>query len=138
MVALLALPARAAAAQAPTAVISSVAVKHTAPASSGYAGSVEVRLRICLNVGPRAVLLVDETRKLGTVTRASESWRDPLGVDLDRVRPYACLNDYVVSWALRSRFVGPGTYTVHIRIRDGYGRLSKAASFSLQPGLATN
>jgi hypothetical protein len=137
LVAPLALPARAAAAQAPTAVISSVAVKHTARASSGYAGTVEVRLRICLNAGPRAVLLVDETRMLGTVTRASESWRDPLGVDLDRIRPYACFGNYVLSWALKSRFLGPGTYTVRIRVRDGYGRLSNTASFSLQPGLTT-
>lgn len=80
--------------------------------------------------------LAEETRRLGTVTRASESWRDPLGVDLDR-RPYACLGNYVVSWALKSRFVGSGRYTVRIRIRDGYGGLSHTVSFSLQPGLST-
>ena len=129
------LPARAAAANAPSAVISSVAVKHTARAA-GFAGAVDARLRMCLSVGPRAVVLVEETRMLGTLTTASERWRDPLGVDLDQVRPYACVDDYRLSWALKSRFVGPGTYAVRIRIRDGYGRLSKAVSFSLQPGLA--
>ena len=129
------LPGRADAARAPTAVLTSVAVKHTAR-SNGFAGTVAARLRICLSVGPRAVLLIEETRRVGTVTRARESWREPLGVDLDRVRPYACIGNYALSWALESRFVGPGSYTVRIRVRDGYGRLSDSVSFSLQPGLS--
>jgi hypothetical protein len=130
----LTLPAEAAAAKAPSAVITSVAVKRTAP-SDGFAGSVDVRLRLCESVGPGATILVRETRKIGTLTKASERWSDPTGVDLTRIYPYGCVSNYQVSWALKSRFVGPGTYTITIRIRDGYGRLSRPASFSLQPGL---
>jgi hypothetical protein len=65
----LTLPAEAAAAKAPSAVITSVAVRRTAP-SEGFAGLVDVRIRICEAVGPSATLLVSETRKVGTLTKA--------------------------------------------------------------------
>ena len=92
---------------------------------------------ICESVGPGATLLVRETRKVGTLTTASKRWSDPTVVDLTRIYPYRCVSNYQVLWALKSRFVGPGTYIVTIRIRDGYGRLSRPASFSLQPGVST-
>jgi hypothetical protein len=129
----LAIPA-AARPEPPRLTLASVTVKRTAP-KGGYAGSVSVRVRWCASVGPGAALVVQESRRVGSVTKARDRWTDPLGVDLDRVQPYDCVSGYLLSWAVKSRlFAGPGVYGVAIRVRDGLGKLSAPLSLSLRPG----
>jgi hypothetical protein len=94
------------------------------------AGTVDLRARICLSNGPRALLAVRETRTLHGVRQATTSWSDPLGVDLTRIYPYACVSGYVMSWILKPKLRGPGTYRATIRLRDGYGQWSAPIAFS--------
>lgn len=131
----LALPTPAAArAESPRLELASVSVRRTAP-SAGFAGSVSLRLRVCASIGPRAVIVVQESRRVGGVTKARDRWSDPLGVDLDQVQPYECVSGYRLAWAARSRlFVGPGIYNATIRVRDGYGKVSAPVSLTLRPG----
>ena len=92
-----------------------------------------VKFRLCISVGPRAVLLTRETRSIGGVVKATATSLDPLGVDLDHVYPYDCVNNYGSSWIVQSRLlVGGGTYAVSIRARDGYGRMSSPLVFSVR------
>jgi hypothetical protein len=122
------------AAGGPSISLSRVTIERTKP-DGGYAGTVDLKFRLCAIIGPRAVILVREARVLGGVTKASYNWLDPLGVDLDRVYPYACEPNYQASWIVKTRLIrGPGTYTVSIRVRDGYGRVSAPISFSLKAG----
>lgn len=118
--------------QPPMVTLSSVTVKRSA-ASGGYAGSVDVRVRVCLSVGPGAVFVIEEKRKVSGMTKASDRWVDPLGVDLDRVYPYECVSGYQLSWTRKARLSGPGTYAVTIRVRDGYRSVSAPVSFSVSP-----
>jgi hypothetical protein len=120
--------------EAPTLELTSAAVKRTKP-NGRFAGSVTLHVRMCLSVGPRAQLIVTETRRLGAAVKARATWTDPLGVDLVKVYPYDCVSGYMLSWVLGTRFsVGPGTYTVTVRLRDGYGRLTAPVLVSLRPG----
>jgi len=93
-------------------------------------------LQFCASIGPRAVLLVSEVRKVGRSVRARKNWVEPLGVDVVGVGAYECTRGWRESWLVqpRSLFVGPGVYTVTIRVRDGFGTVSAPASFSLQAG----
>ena len=126
--------AAAPAAAAPKLELTSVTVKRTPP-DGGFAGVVTIRVRLCLSVGPRAQLITTETRRVGSVTKAHGQQVEPLGVDLDKVSPYACVSNYMASWALQTRFaIGGGTYSVTIRARDGYGKLSAPIAFSVRPG----
>jgi hypothetical protein len=121
-------------ARRPTLTITSVKVTRTTTAP-GYAGTVDLRVRLCASIGPRAVLLTRQWRAVGRVKKASANDIDPLGVDLTKVYPYSCTSDYQMSWIVPTRLlVGGGTYYVSVRVRDGYGRLSAPASFTLRQG----
>jgi hypothetical protein len=98
--------------------------------------TVDLRLRFCASIGPKAVLVVNEVRKVGRSVRTRKSWVEPLGVDAVDVGPYDCVTGWRESWLVqpRSLFSGPGVYSVTIRVRDGFGRVSAPASFSLQAG----
>lgn len=99
------------------------------------AGRALIRVRFCAEIGPRAVLLIRETRKVGGSTKASGSSVEPLGVDLVRVLPYRCFRNYAVAWLVRAKLlVGGGTYAVTVRLRDGHGRLTRPIGFSLRSG----
>lgn len=131
LAAALALPA-AAAEPWPTITLTSVTVKRT-PVRDGFAGTVSLRFRLCLNVGPRAVLITRQVRKLAGRTKAKEAATDPLGVDLDKVYPYECVPDYRLSWAVPARFLlGGGTYYVDVHVRDGFVRVSRPVLFSMR------
>ncbi len=78
-------------------------------------------------------MITRETRKLGAATKSSRVFRDPLGVDLTRRYPYDCVSGYLLSWIVPARLLGGGgTYSVNVRVRDGYGRMSTPALFSLR------
>lgn len=101
----------------------------------GDAGKALIRVRFCAEIGPRAALLVRETRKVGGSTKASASSVEPLGVDLQRILPYRCFRNYVVAWLVRAKLlVGGGTYAVTVRLRDGHSRLTRPIGFSLRSG----
>lgn len=107
--------------------VRSISITRTA-ARDGFAGSARLVVRMCLSVGPRAVILTRETRKVGARTKAVATTIDPLGVDLTQVYPYECVERYSMSWLVQSRFlVGGGTYSLNVRVRDGHGRMSKPA-----------
>ena len=101
----------------------------------GDAGKALIRVRFCAEIGPRAALLVRETRKVGGSIKASASSVEPLGVDLQRILPYRCFRNYVVAWLVRAKLlVGGGTYAMTVRLRDGHGRLTRPIGFSLRSG----
>jgi len=108
----------------PTVSIASVTYRRAA-------GTVDLRVRLCLSNGPGAVISIGEQRRLHGVRMASDHSVDPTGVDLTRVYPYSCVAGYQIAWALKPRLVGPGTYTATVRVRDGYGTWSAAVSFSI-------
>jgi hypothetical protein len=115
-----------------TVTLTSLTVKRAA-VHDGFAGTVSLRFRLCLSVGPRAALITRETRKVAGVTKAQATSLDPLGVDLTRVYPYDCANNYESSWIVPARLlVGGGTYSVNLRARDGYGRMSAPLLFSVR------
>jgi hypothetical protein len=95
------------------------------------AGSVDLRVRLCMSNGPGAVISIAEQRRLRGVRVGSDRSVDPTGVDLTRVYPYSCVAVYQIAWVLKPRLVGPGTYTATVRVRDGYGAWSAAVSFSI-------
>ncbi len=131
---LLALSLPAAAAEKPSLELRSVTVKRYKP-SGTFAGASTVRLRLCLSTGPGAYISVHEKRSVGGKTKASNRWNDPLGVDLTRVYPRECVPNYLISWAVETRLIsGPGTYSVSIRVRDGYGVWTSPVSFSVKAG----
>jgi hypothetical protein len=112
--------------------LSNVSVKKTAP-RDGYAGSVTVHMRFCMNVGPGARIETYEWRAIGARVVARARSIDPLGVDLDRVYPYECVPRYMISWIVPTRLIrSPGVYRVSMRLRDGYGRVTPTVSFSFR------
>ena len=124
----------AAAAERPSVKITSVTVKRTKP-DGRYAGTVNVRLRLCISVGPQAHWRVQERRTVGGRTKASARWNDPLGVDLTQIYPRECVSNYVIGWAVPTKLIrGAGTYAVTIRARDGYGKWSAPVGFSVKAG----
>lgn len=132
--AIIALPAAAAdltkSTRAPTLVLTRASVTATG-LREGYAGKALIRVRFCAEIGPRAVLLMRETRKIGGLTKASDQSVEPLGVDLERVLPYECVQDFEVEWLVRADLlVGGGTYYVSVRLRDGRGRVTRPVGFS--------
>ena len=127
----LVLPA-AAAEPLPTITLTSLTIKRS-EARDGFAGTVSIRFRMCLNAGPRAAIITRETRKVGATTKARRTSLEPLGVDLDDVYAYDCAANQSVAWAVPSRlFLGGGTYSADVRVRDGYGRLSAPVLFSIR------
>lgn len=118
----------------PSLSLSTVTVKRTPP-SDGWAGTVNVTMRLCASIGPRAQLLTRQWRAVGARVVARGDFPDPLGVDLDRIYPYECASKYTAGWLVPAKLLsGPGTYNVSIRVRDGYGRLSAPVSFSFHGG----
>lgn len=105
--------------------------KVTLTAITFKKGTVDLRFRLCLSVGPRAVILTRETRRVGGRVVAANSAVDPLGVDMRDIAPYGCVSNYTSGWIVNRNLIGPGTYTMTLRVRDGYGILSKAVSFSI-------
>ena len=115
----------------PTISLTGLTVKRT-PVSDRLAGTVDLRVRLCVSIGPRAQIIWKESRRTGSTVKAQGTTVDPLGVDLTKISPYACVSNYQISWAVQARFmVGRGTYAVSVRVRDGYGRLSEPASFTV-------
>jgi hypothetical protein len=97
------------------------------------AGRATVRIRFCAEIGPRAVLLIRETRRFRGSTRATASLVEPLGVDLTVVMPHRCIARHTVGWLVASKLlVGGGTYSVSIRLRDGRGRVTRSVGFSFR------
>ena len=136
LTALLLVPAgsTALAATRPSVALSSVTVKRV-PAKPSSTTVMDVRFRLCVSVGPKALFLVDEVLKVGGVTKAKNHWTDPLGVDLTKPQPFGCASRYQISWVVKPRLArGPGTYTATIRVRDAHGTVSRPMSFSYQPG----
>ena len=121
--------ARARATPPPTFTISSVSVNASR-------ATVDVRGRLCVSVGPGAVVITREERRVGSKLVARKTWTDPLGVDVEEIYPRECVNGWRMSWLTGKRFVqaGPGVCRVTIRVRDGYGRTGPAAVVTLQPG----
>jgi len=96
---------------------------------------VDLKVRLCVSVGPRAIFSVRERRSDGGKTKAGYRWVDPLGVDLTRVYPRECVSNYIIGWAIKTQLIArPGTYSVVIRVRDGYGKWSEPVSFSVKAG----
>jgi len=110
--------------RSPTIKIASVTYRRAA-------GTVDLRVRLCLSNGPGAVISIAEQRRLRGVRVGSGHSIDPTGVDLTRIYPYSCVAVYQIAWVLKPRLVGPGTYTATVRVRDGYGAWSAAVSFSI-------
>ncbi|MCS7007505.1 MAG: hypothetical protein RMM28_08980 [Thermoleophilia bacterium] len=100
-----------------------------------FAGVAEFRVRLCVSNGPRAMFQIRERRTVGGKPVVSEQWINPLGVDLAEIYPRTCVSNYLVSWAIKARLIGrPGTYSVTIRVRDGYGRWSNPVGASIKAG----
>src|SRR3954470_22480262 len=73
-------------------------------------GTIDVRFRMCLSVGPKAVVLTREIRRFGGRMVASASSGDPLGVDMTGVAAYSCVSNYMESWLVKKSLLGHGTY----------------------------
>jgi hypothetical protein len=115
----------------PEIVLNSLAFKRTA-VRAGFAASVDLRVRLCLSVGPRAVITTREERRVGSVVKARGITIDELGGDLGKIRPYRC-SAYQIGWLPEARFVvGGGTYSARLRVRDGRGRLSAPLAFTVR------
>lgn len=128
----LAAPAAAGEAKRPEVIITSVNVSRGAVTDT-TAGSAKIVVDACAAIGPRSVFTVTETRTLGKRRVARAVSRDPLGVDLDSVEPRDCFTGYTIAWTVAKKLlVGAGTYTVSVRVTDGYGHQSPAAVFSLR------
>ena len=111
--------------------LQTVTFKRTA-VRYGFAASVELHVRLCLSVGPRAAITTREVRRVGSAVRSRGVRVDPLGVDLEKIKPYRC-SRLEIGWLVESRFVvGGGTYTARLRVRDGYGRLSAPLAFTVR------
>ncbi len=120
-------------AQKPSLGAISASVQLSQPRRDGFAGKATIRVRFCAEIGPRAVLLIRETRKRAGATMASARSVEPLGVDLTGVVPYQCVRGFVVAWLIPARLVvGGGTYSVTVRLQDGRGRLTPSVGFSLR------
>jgi len=102
-------------------------VKRKPPAATVY-------LNFCLSPGPGAAVVTIETRKVGRRVVARQVSSDPLAVDVSGVQPRECVSRWLESWTVPARLMGAGTYYVSMRVKDGYGQLSKAVGFSFVPG----
>lgn len=121
-------------AKAPTLRLVSTKVTVTKP-RDGYGGRAAVRVDFCAAIGPSAALVIRERRVVSRLTKAASRSTEPLGVDLQRVLPYACTRNFSVGWLVRTRFLGAGgIYSVTVRLRDARGRLTRPVGFSLRPG----
>ena len=117
----------------PTLSVISASVTVSEP-RGGNAGKAFIRVRYCAQIGPRSALLFRETRKLGGLTKASSRSSEPLGVDLQELRPYTC-HRFWVAWVVRAKLlVGGGTYSVTVRLLDAHDRLTRPVGFSLRIG----
>jgi hypothetical protein len=115
----------------PEIVLKSLTFKRTA-VRGGFAASIDLRVRLCLSRGPRAVMTTREVRRVGSVVKARGTTIDELGVDLGKIYPYRC-SMYQIGWLAESRFVvGGGTYSARLRVRDGRGRLSAPLAFTVR------
>jgi hypothetical protein len=115
----------------PEIVLKSLHFKRTA-VRGGFAASADLRVRLCLSVGPGAAITTRESRRVGSVVKARGTTIDPLGVDLGKIKPYRCSN-YQIGWLVQARFVlGGGTYSARLRVRDGRGRLSEPLAFTVR------
>jgi hypothetical protein len=112
----------------PTLTLTSVSVKRKPSGVTAY-------LNFCLSPGPGAAVITTETRKVGRRVVARDVSNDPLGVDLSTVQPRECVTRWLESWVVPGRLMGAGTYSVSIRVKDGYAQLSKAVGFSFLPGV---
>ncbi|MGH3133059.1 MAG: hypothetical protein ACRDNY_04850 [Gaiellaceae bacterium] len=102
------------------------------PPKDGFAGTARIRVKFCAEIGPRALIRIHETRKIGASIKASRKSVARLGAGVDRIQPYRCARR-TVRWRVPSRLlVGGGTYSVNVRVRDGRGRLSQPLGFSLR------
>ena len=111
--------------------LESVTFKRTA-VRGGFAASIDLRVRLCLSRGPRAVITTREVRRVGSVVKARGFTIDELGVDLEKIYAYRC-SKYQIGWLVEARFVvGGGTYTARLRVRDGHGRLSAPLAFTVR------
>jgi hypothetical protein len=120
--------------RAPLLSLKSVTIIRSAT-RDGFGGSVEMRVRMCANMGPRAAFFTTEWRSVGARVVARAQDVDPLGVDLSHVYPYDCTAEYKLSWAVKTILIrGRGTYHVTIRLRDGYGHLTPPISAAFQGG----
>jgi hypothetical protein len=115
----------------PELVLKSLTFKRTA-VRGGFAAGSDLRVRLCLNRGPRAVITTREVRRVGSVVKVRGTSVDPLGVDLEKIYPYRC-SMYQIGWLVEARFVlGGGTYSARLRVRDGRGRLSAPLNFTVR------
>ena len=115
----------------PEIVLQSLDFKRTA-VRGGFAASADLRVRLCLSVGPGAVITTHESRRVGSVVKARGTTIDELGGDLGKIRPYRCSN-YQIGWLVEARFVlGGGIYSARLRVRDGRGRLSAPLTFTVR------
>ena len=122
------------AAPAPILELTSVAVTRIA---GGYGAEVAMHTRLCVSLGPAAAITTRQTRRTGAVTNAQQTLTEPLLAHLDRVYPYQCVRDYVISWLVPRRLLnGSGTYTATIRVRDGYGRWTRPIAVAVAAGAA--
>ncbi len=119
----------------PSIKVTSLSFKKNAALNGGARGStMDVRMTLCASIGPKAVFLITQTRKVGSVVKARFTMPDPLGVDVAGIQPYQCYTNYRQSWWIDSgdkRFVLPGTYIVSLRVKDAYGTLSTPATMSV-------
>ena len=93
-----------------------------------------VFLNFCAAIGPGARIITSETRLIGRRVVARHVSVDPLGVDLTTIYPRACTTRYQIGWVVSPRLMGPGVYSVSLRIEDGYGKLSKPVGFFFNAG----
>jgi hypothetical protein len=115
----------------PEIVLKSLTFKRTA-VRDGFAASIDLRVRMCLSRGPRAVITTREERRVGSVVKARGTTVDELGVDLGKIYPYRC-SMYQIGWLAEARFVvGGGSYSAKLRVRDGRGRLSAPLAFTVR------
>ena len=115
----------------PEIVLKSLAFKRTA-VRDGFAASIDLRVRLCLSVGPRAVITTREERRVGSVVKARGTTVDELGVDLGKIYPFRC-SKYQIGWLVEKRFVvGGGSYSAKLRVRDRHGRVSAPLAFTVR------
>lgn len=93
--------------------------------------TVDVRLRVCFSAGPRARIVVHETRTLRGTERAHHEWVVPRAVEPVQVRPFSCVASWRLNWLLEPRLVGAGTYTASIRVRDANRIWARSVGFSV-------
>lgn len=94
-------------------------------ATAEHGGTVELRMRVCGGLGPRARMITLETRTVDRRVVARRRSYEPMGVDLTQVYPYECASGFRAGWVVPARLMRqPGPYHVTVWMVDGYGRRS--------------